>query len=112
MDKLIEYTVEKWLEDKPIDRLRRMSRLFEKWSSPTRYNLLPKDDVVSLQAEALSVKTWNEQNIFKLIELAYKIPVHKRSVEFNNTLPTIEKMYWTLNVNDDVCKKFVNMFLK
>lgn len=114
MDELIESTVNKWLfyESKPIDRLRTMSRLFEKWNSPTRYNLLPKDDVVSLQAEALSVKKWNSENILKLLELAYKVPTHKRSSEFTRTLCKIEHMYWTLNINDEICKNFVNMFLK
>lgn len=114
MDELIESTVNKWLfyESKPIDRLRRMSLLFEKWNSPTRYNLLPKDDIVSLQAEALSVKTWNSDNIPKLLELAYKVPMNKRSTEFTRTLRIVEKMYWSLNIDDEICKNFVNMFLK
>lgn len=124
MDSIIENTVNDWLssklleehiqrvikKEKGYDRLKRMSALFEKWNDPRRYNLLPRDDIVSLQAEARSVKTWDEKNIEKLVELAYKVPMNKRTPAFTNKLRTIEKMYWFLDVNDSVCKDFVNMF--
>jgi hypothetical protein len=78
-------------------------------SDPLRPILLPMNTMVGIVSEAKATPEWTLENIDKLIDLAYKVPIQRRTTLFYDVLHSIEVDYWTWGVDDAMCKRLVSV---
>ena len=86
-----------------------MHKLMSRWSDPLRPILIPLNTMVGTVSEAKATPKWTQENVEKLFDLAYKVPIDRRTRLFNDILHSIEVDYWTWGVDDVMCKRLVGV---